>query len=236
MRITGLVRAARIVREQLAAGIPPEHAGDFRQRVHHTVEQVDAICREHNVKLQDLPTPSYQAYRYLASLDLDALPLRQGETPQRPQTVYVTRVVTAQNDVNALFYDWAADPKHQATKLSTKHSQVRRFARLLAEHVDEIEALAREQGGEPAHLPTRSRRAYQWLKFLSEPTTLLAHLETLRALLGEFHTPHCRAKPRQTVAQVGFALAQHLYIARPSAAGLRVTIHEGFRRARLRAT
>lgn len=228
IRVTGLVKAARQTREQLAAGIPPKETAGFCQRVRRLVAQVEAICREHSIQPQDLPAPSYRAYRYLRSLDLDALPLRQGAVPERPQTIYISRIVAAQSEMNALFAAWAADPQHQAELLTSQRPDVQHFARLLAEHVNEIESLAREQGGVPGQLPTRSRRAYQWLKFLSEPTTLLAHLDTLGALLGEFRKPHCRPKPRGITVEVGFAHTRHLYSVRPTDAELQVTIHEGF--------
>jgi len=230
IRISGLVKAAHQVREQLAAGIPPQEAGAFVQQVRRTVAQVEAICRKHHIRPQDLPAPSYRAYRYLESLDLNALPLRQDAAPERAQTIYITNIVAAQNDMNALFADWAADPQNQTEALTPQHPQVQHFARLLAEHAVEVETLAQEQGGTPAHLPTRSRRAYQWLKFLSEPATLVVHLETVRALLGAFRHPRCRAlKARRTPVQIVFALSAHLYVARPADdGGLQVTVHEGF--------
>ncbi|HET91349.1 MAG TPA: M48 family peptidase [Chloroflexi bacterium] len=130
--------------------------------------------------------------------------------------------------MNGLFAAWATGLQRRAEPLTVQRPDVQHFARLLAEHVGEIEALAREQGSTPAHLPTRSRRAYQWLKFLTEPATLLAHLETLRALLDEFDTPGCRPKARNKPVEVEFAHTTHLYIVRQTDAGLRVTIHEGF--------
>lgn len=228
IRVTGLVKAARRTREQLAAGIPPEEAANFCEQVRRLVAQVEAICRDHNIQPQDLPTPSYRAYRYLRSLDLDALPLRQGAAPERPQTIYINGIVAAQSHMNRLFATWATEPQHQTEPLTSQHPDVQHFARLSGRHVNEIESMAQEQGGAPAQLPTRSRRAHQWLKFLSEPTTLLAHLDTLGALLAEFRNPRCRPKAQQITVEVGFAHTRHLYSVRPTDAGLQVTIHEGF--------
>ncbi len=228
IRINGLVKAAQQVREELAARIPPHEAEAFRQQVRSLVAQVETICQEAHIRPQDLPAPSYRAYRYLESLDLDALPLREGAEPERPQTIYITRIVAAQDEMNASFAAWAADPQRRAEPLTVQHPDAQQFARLLAGHVDEIESLAREQGGTPAQLPTRSRNAYQWLKFLSEPATLLAHLDTLCVLLDEFDAPRCRSKARKMPVEVEFAHGRHLYVVRQTNAGLRVTIHEGF--------
>lgn len=228
IHIKGLVKAARFEREALAAGIPPHEANAFRKRVRSTVAQVETLCREHHMTPQDLPAPSYRAYRFLKELPLDALPLPQGLTPEPPQTVRITNVIAAQNDMNATFAEWLLDPQQQTEKLTAQHPKVQQFARLLAAHVSEIEVLARNQGGAPGHLPTRSLRAYQWLKFLSEPSTLVTHLETLRSVLREFHQPRCTTRlTPQPPAEIEFAYSSHLYRAVRSAAGLRVTLHEG---------
>jgi hypothetical protein len=234
LRVTGLVKSARLTREQLAAGIPPQEAEAFRRQVRGVVAQVKAICKEHNIQPRDLPTPSYRAYRYLESLDLDDLPLRQGTAPERPQTIYITGVVAAQNEMNASFADWAAGHQRREEPLTAQNPDVQHFAQMLAQHVEEIEVLAREQGGLPAHLPTRSRRAYQWLKFLSDPTMMITHLETLRTLLREFDKPRCHPKVKPTPVEIAFAHTTHLYRARSTKTGTQVTIHEGFVGAPLR--
>ncbi len=231
VRITGLVKAAHWAREVLAAGIPPQEAPAFRQRVRATLAQVEAICKEHHIQPQDLPTPSYRAYCFLKELPLDTLPDPEGKAAlETRQTVHITNIVTAQNEMNAAFFEWVMDPKNKAEILTVYHPQVLVFILKLLEHTREIEILAEEQGGTPGHLPTRSLRAYQWLKFLSEPATLVAHLETLRTLLREFSQPRCptRLTPRPGFpATVEFAYSAHLYRAVRSATGLRVTLHEG---------
>ncbi|HPD41782.1 MAG TPA: M48 family peptidase, partial [Anaerolineae bacterium] len=75
LRISGLVKAAKWAREQLAMGIPPQEAEGFRQRVRGTLEQVETICREHHIRPQDLPAPSYHAYGFLKEISLETLPL-----------------------------------------------------------------------------------------------------------------------------------------------------------------
>ena len=56
------------------------------------------------------------------------------------------------------------------------------FAAILARiraHASHVEAICARSGSNPAALPTPSRRAYQWLKYLSAPANLLAQLATM---------------------------------------------------------
>lgn len=131
--------------------------------------------------------------------------------------------------MNAAFAAWVSKPKHRSQTLNAKHPEVQHFAQKLRAHVEQIENLARKQGGTPGHLPTRSLRAYQWLKFLSDAPTLTEHLKTLRVVLHEFQRlpGPTRGAPHPPI-QVEFTYGSHLYRAVKGATGLRVTLHEGF--------
>lgn len=233
VRVSGLVKIMRWAREQLAAGIPPEHAEDFRRQVRKTLAELDEICRVERIRPEDFPVPSYRAYRFLRDLDLDALPLRQSPAPvAKPKTVRITNIVSAQDSMNMLFSEWLASAEVRKALLAGQTPDLSHFSLLLQRHVDEIETLAEEQGGTPGQLPTPSCRAYQWLKFLSDPDNLLLHLQTLRKVLAEFHKPACRsripAERRDVPVAVEFAYSTHLYRVRAQAETLQVTLHEGF--------
>ncbi|MGC9357448.1 MAG: hypothetical protein ACP5GX_06265, partial [Anaerolineae bacterium] len=150
--------------------------------------------------------------------------------PQPAKRIYITNVVTSQTRVNDLFLDWVT--AHPDEPVTQNHPRVQSFARLITEDVVEIEQLAEEMKGTPGHLPTPSRRAYQWLKFVSEPPVLVAHLKTLRELGKQFRHPRCRERVprqvRQMPALISFAYVSYLYRARKKDDGLHVTVHEGF--------
>lgn len=231
LRISGLVKAAKWAREQLAMGIPPQEAEGFRQRVRGTLEQVETICREHHIRPQDLPAPSYHAYGFLKEISLETLPLPPTTgKPERPPTLHIARIVAVQQAMNAAFLEWAANPQPRNETLNADHPDVTKFALTLLDHLHSIEALAQEQGAGPEDLPSRSRRAYQWLKFLSNPATLAAHLETLRAVWHEFRQPRCPAGLTSRAippVQIEFTYGAHLYRAAQSQTGLQITLHEG---------
>jgi hypothetical protein len=80
-------------------------------------------------------------------------------------------------------------------------------------------------------MPVRSRRAYQWLKFLSDPANLALHLATLKSAQQVLHTLRS-GKPRSPVRGRSFRVALYhtgyLYRARQGASHTRILLNEGF--------
>jgi len=229
VRISGLVKTARRAREKLAVGLPPDQVETFRDWIRQSVERTEALCRKHRMKPQDLPSPSYRAYRFLKELDLDDLPEREGPAPQAARTIHLTGVVAIKNDINDRIAEWA-DPEREAP--TEDDPGVQMLLERLTSGVEQIEAVAQEAGGAPGNLPTRSRRAYQWLKLLSDPVTLVAHLETLQALQEACRTTPCRKRApraiRKAPVQISFTYASYLYNAKAVDDALAVKVHEGF--------
>ncbi len=229
IRISGLVKIARLVREKLAVGIPPDEVDRFREWVRRSVKQTEAICREHRMRPHDLPTPSYRAYRFLKELDLDDLPEREGPAPEAPKEIRISGIIALQNDINERLAR-LADPEGKAP--TEGHPRVQTLLEQLTTHVEQIEELARESGATPGHLPTRSQRAYQWLKFLSDPITLVTHLETLHALQDACRTTPCRKQApraiRKAAVKIDFTYVSYLYKTKAADDLLAVKVHEGF--------
>ena len=229
IRISGLVKTARQTRQKLAVGIPTAEVERFRSWIRGSVERTEAICQEHQMRPQDLPAPSYQAYRFLKELDLDDLPHRKGPVPKATTTIQISGIIALQNNVNDRMAKWA-DPKRDVP--TGDHPQVQALLETLSNHVDRIEKLAQEADATPGHLPTRSRRAYQWLKFLSDPVTLVVHLETLRALHDACQTSSFRKRApraiRKVPVKIAFTYASYLYKAQLEDGILAVKVHEGF--------
>ena len=229
VRISGLVRAARWAREQLAAGIAAAEVEGFRACILGSVDRTEAICREHKMSPEELPAPSYRAYRFLKTLDLDDLPKRQGPAPRSTRTIRISGIIAVQNDVNDRLAEWA-DPKRDVP--SQDHPHVEALLERLTARVERIEELAREAGAAPGHLPKRSRRAYQWLKFLSDPAALVAHLETLRGLYDACRAGSCRKHApraiRSSSVKITFTHASYLYKSRAVDGVLEIKLSEGF--------
>ena len=178
LRIKGLVKAMNLAREQLAAGIPLSEAEAFRSGITGTVAQIERICRGQRISPAQLPAPSYRAFQFLKQIDLDNLPTQSDDRLPAPKVLRIKNLVAICNTIQARLATLAAGNDFDAANS--------KMAELLADiqsHVATVDAMAAKASTSPASLPTQSRRAYQWLKFLSERSNLQLHLLTLvRAL------------------------------------------------------
>ena len=230
VRIKGLVALMNDVRERMSAGIPPEHADDFRAMVTDGVRTVEAICRKNHITPDDLPAPSRRAYAYLKGLDLKHLPPPSTSAPAVPKTVRITNIVAACTYYHAEFAKLAS--RASAPAWTVEHPDVKRLAAELVAEVEGIAALCREQDGTPADMPTQSRRGYQWMAFLADPENLATHLATLTeayrtAKTGAAQKPLSLAQ-RKLPLHIEFYVAAHLYRSRIETDGITITANEGF--------
>ena|ERR1041385_3546224 len=81
MKMTGLLRAFRLVRSQPRAGIRPEDLPAFTGLVKSLVRRVEEICAARGMKPEQLPAPSRRVYTFLKELDTDRLPTCRSDEP-----------------------------------------------------------------------------------------------------------------------------------------------------------
>lgn len=89
-----------------------------------------------------------------------------------------------------------------------------------------VEEICRAEGASPAQLPEPSRRAYRWLKFLSESQNLQTHLYGLRLAIQASQQAACRRKRPQVLVE--FYHLPALYRTRASRGALLLSASEGF--------
>jgi len=73
LRISGLVRLAKRVRQELAGPVSAKRLAQLRQEVAQTVADIERILREQHVRLESLPAPSRKALAVLKGLDWGAV-------------------------------------------------------------------------------------------------------------------------------------------------------------------
>jgi hypothetical protein len=229
IRVRGLVRAMNEVRQRLAAGIPRTEAAAFRRQVRGVVANVEQLCRQNRITPSQLPPPSFRAYTFLKTLDLADLPLIDRERTRPDRQLRVKNLVSFCNMVQGELDKYARLAADEAS-ISGKHARAGLIIKIKT-RIKEVETLTAQAGDTPSALPIRTRRAYQWLNFLSEPLTLEAHLAQLAAV----HRITAEAAGRQPVpARRGktyrFELyhTSHLYRIRQEKPHTRVVIHEGY--------
>ncbi|MBN2393501.1 MAG: hypothetical protein JXR84_22400 [Anaerolineae bacterium] len=234
VRIKGLVALMNDVRERMGAGIPPEHADDFRAMVTDGVRTLEAICRKNHITPDDLPAPSRRAYAYLKSLDLKHLPPPVTNAPTEgmsaaPKTIRLTGVVATCDHYHAKFARLMRDT---SLAWDVNQADVKRLTAELRADAEGIAALCYEEGGTPADLPTQSRRAYQWLAFLGDSENLAAHLTTLAEMYRTAKTDAAQKSlplsQRKLPLHIELYATAHLYRSRIEPDGITITANEGF--------
>jgi hypothetical protein len=213
LRVHGLVKAMNIARQNLEEysrrGFSESELEAFDKWVQSIIDQTEKICGQYEIKPDQLPTPSYRAYVFLKSMNILALkPVEKAddhlEAPVGPEQRLEPSI--GENPFEG-FQESSPAPKRmvrvsnliticgqfqtrlaEAASKANKKGKARREAvnSLLSEFqetVRQVEQICLDEDGSPSDLPAPSRRAYQWVKFLSDRENLELHLNALRIAL-----------------------------------------------------
>jgi hypothetical protein len=136
--------------------------------VQRVLDDVAAAAGEVGLTAAALRPASRQAYDYLASLDFAGqAPSSSAATEVAYRPIRVTNLIRGRDRMLNRLFELAHRPQAKATDAVRER---------MAETVGEVGILCERAGTTPAALPDPSRRAYQWMSFLSEPGRLEAHL------------------------------------------------------------
>ena len=220
-RITGLVAATNRIRADLRAGILPSDVERFGNQVTHLITQVEQLCGEHGRAPRQLPLPSYQAYQFLKSLDLNRLPMRQSDHAPAVQPIRIKNLLRICAWVQNGFVRLAEKP--------TDDAQVATVLQQVQTQTTNVEAIIRDSGSEPATLPLITQRAFAWLKFLSAPDNFALHcraLQVAKSITQELdRASQSSGRPLSTWFE--FYNIPTVYRARYAAGQIRITASEG---------
>ena len=175
IRIKGVVKTANEVKHALQNGIPNAEVNSFKKFVRRSLKEIEQICDRHNTSPSQLPKPSRDAYNYLKSVDLSNLPLvKVSRTTEKPSikssTLRLKNVVKQQSVIQTEIDNIVENRTLNDTSFLQK---------TLQKFTTEIESICRNKQLTTADLATPSRRAYSWMKFLSNSDNLKLHLNAV---------------------------------------------------------
>jgi hypothetical protein len=232
IRITGLVRLMNQVRDILSTGIPPGEEDNFRKMVQAALRQVDAICKEHKTSPDKLPSPTYRAYRYLKELDLKELPVAKEALPANPGRLQVRNLISSCRIIQEQLADLASlenQLPESKTDVILGMAVLRNQIHALAESV---KAAIKSARSNESSLSNPARRAYRWVRYLSNEAHLVAHIITLQKIQAEIahlknSSPVLKSRLKGSIS---FELTnmRALYNVKQGKEGIRVQAHEGF--------
>lgn len=190
LRFKGLVSRMQRAREQLVAGIPADQAEAFRAHVKETIEHVERACASHRSTPRQLPTPSYQAYRFFKTLDLDHLPVPDPNHRPAERALKIRHLLEIRARTQAELARIANSTGEAITPASVvpdlsslgdiKDSRIAALLEQVQATAAQVEEIVRVADGHVARLALPSRQAYEWFKFLSVPENMRLHVSALQ--------------------------------------------------------
>jgi hypothetical protein len=183
IRVPGLVRNMNEVRQMLSDGIHPSQVHDFRAKVRGAVREVEQTCRRHRVSPGSLPGPSRQAYKYLSSLDLTNLPLTGDDQVRAHEPVRIANLIAVRNSIREELQEIVLRVFENPAQMAEPEWLLSDIHGYILDNVAEVATICYHAGATPATLPEPSKRAYQWLSYLSEMERLVEHYLTLEQAL-----------------------------------------------------
>jgi len=221
-------------RSQMAAGIPEDQEEAFRAFITGTINQVEKICKKRSISPSELPRPSYRAYRFLKSIDLQNLPSGKGDQLLDPchqvRVRNLNKICTMLHErMEELLHKRKFDPGN----LSEDDPEIVQMLADISEVVADVERICQEKDVTPGDLPGRSQKAFQWLCFLSNRQQLLLHLGTLATAIQYSQKAPCRKKlpaaSRKLPVMITFYNTATLYRSRLAKDNvIDLVINEGF--------
>ena len=170
------------VRAQLSAGIPADQADSFRQSIRQSIQSVEQICAQNKIRPEVLTSQSYNAYRFLKSIDLEHLPIADGNSVQTTGPLHINNLVKISNELHEQFARIVAAEQQGTLFFLPDQQPIPMLLEHIRKNVAIVQEIAAKQNLHPSQLPKPSRQAYEWLVFLSSAENLCDHLETLRSL------------------------------------------------------
>lgn len=179
IRISGIVKTANQVKQQLQQGIHPQEILSFKNFVLQSLQNIERICQDANTTPDLLPSRSRKAYYYLKTLNLNNLPLTQDtQVTTSIQTLQIKNIVTQHKNIQQKLRNLV--PNYALEKLSLIHQTLLDLTR-------EIELICQQNHTSPAALATPSRKCYSWMKFLSNFKYLQLHFQALLSITELWH-------------------------------------------------
>jgi len=181
IRIRGIVKTADRVKGQIQQGIKTQELGSVKTFVDTSLQTIEKICIEAKTTPDSLPIRSRNAYYYLKQIDWQNLPLSDRSAEESiatstlatstPTRIKINNVVRQQKSIHQQIEK--LKPSYAVTQLDT-------ICRNLNNYVREIERICEQKKLTPAALANPSRKAYAWMKFLSNLHNLKSHVKTVQ--------------------------------------------------------
>ncbi|WP_052055932.1 SprT-like domain-containing protein [Myxosarcina sp. GI1] len=176
IRIRGIVKTANRVKSKLQQGVHPDEVDSLKKFVFDSLQTIDKLCEEAKTSSKRLPVRSRRAYDYLKNIDWQNLPVtNQKQEEEEPatsnsSTLRIKNLIKKQKNLQRRIRE--LPPNYKVTQLKS-------IGKALSDYTLQVEGICQQSRVTPAALTAPSRKAYAWMKFLSDENYLDLHLKTV---------------------------------------------------------
>ena len=169
IRITGIVKLAGRVRQELAGPISKDRLLQLRESVCKSLQAINRLLADAGGDIRALPAPSRRAYQFLEGINFESI------TTQEP---------AASNGLAPSSVSFSGLRSHLGAILDSladgiDQSNLRRIQESICESSENLERQICTEDIKPEQLKPQSRAIRGWLAYFSEPEHFEAYLATL---------------------------------------------------------
>ena len=201
IRITGLVKLANHVRQEISRPVSPERLTELRENTSRSIETVNRILNDAGVRFDALPVPSRKAYEFLAGIDFNSIETNETSSSPYcvPNSVSFPGLKSYLNDLLDQIAQGPDDSKLQQVYVSIQKS------------AGNIESQIRIKNIQPEQLKSQSRLVRGWLAYFAQRENFDDYLAAVRRAKPIFHEALPEARKRLGSVLVHFRPMQGIY-------------------------
>ncbi len=170
VRITGIVKLANRVRQELAGIVSGDRLSQLRESVDASFQTINRVLAKAKVGIDVVPAPSRKAYQFLEGIDFESIATQESATSNGllPSSVSFSGL---RSYLDAILDDLAS---------GIDESKLQQTQDSICESSENIEQQIRADDIRPEQLKPQSRAMRGWLAYFSEPAHLDAYLAALK--------------------------------------------------------
>ncbi len=177
IRITGLVKLANHVRQEISRPISSERLAQLTENTSRSIETVNRVLKDVGVHLDALPAPSRKAYEFLAGIDFSSVETNETFS-SLDSALNSISFRGLKSYLNSLLDQIAQGPED---------SQLQQIYDSIQESTGNIESQIRIKNIKPEQLKSESRLIRGWLAYFAQRENFDEYLAAIRRAKPVFY-------------------------------------------------
>ena len=201
VRITGIVRLANSVRQEVSGTISPERLTRLQRNVRGSLQNINRLLAEAGTSSDDLPAPSRKAYQFLSNIDFESIPVGESSCSHiRPPHSISFRGLRS-------YFDGILD---RLARIDGQ-KQDQHIYDSICSTSENIEKRIQADDIRPEQLKPQSRDIRGWFAYFSQQQNFDAYIDAVRIANPLFHDAAGRTGKLPTHVHIHFRPMKGIY-------------------------